>query len=143
MTDRVSLIAIVVLTALVTACGSDTPTAPTPPPPPPLADVHFIGALRADYCEFPYTCSIAAEQRRDLVFSGMLINGGPDCAANIRGVTYLFDAKKAEIGIQQWTIENRIRPAEQVIYQGCCFLSSVWAATVTYRTDVFFDAVRC
>lgn len=112
------------------ACGGDTPTAPAPPPP--VANVRALANL-----SFP-SCGLGG-----CTYQGLIINDGPDCATNVRGVTHLFDSDRTEIEAQQWSVPNRMRLAEQVLYSGCCFRQSNANAPGTYRTDVFFDAVKC
>ncbi len=121
--------------ALSLACGgSDTPTAPSPPvQPPPVADVHAIGQLSF------VDCTLTACR-----FQGTIINGGPNCARDVRGITRILDAKGVELESQQWTIPNTMRQAEQVLYAGCCFtVAALNASGSTYRTEVFSTPLRC
>lgn len=125
--------------ALLVACvgcggGTTTPAAPSPAAPVLRASVRAVGALSFSPCTTLLGCT----------FQGGVINDGPDCATNVRGVTHLFGASGAEIEQRQWTIVLfRLRAAEQALYNDCCFTNASATAQRSYRTDVFFDAVKC
>ena len=119
--------------AAVTSCAGSIPTEATSPPTTPSTTVHAIGNLSFD--------SYAAGS--DCKFQGLVINDGPECASNVRGVTHLFDASRKEIESRQWELAGRIRPAEQRPFSGCCFSTRAVNAQVTSRTDVSFEVLPC
>lgn len=131
---RASVPFLIALSAAV--CGS-TLTEPTPPAAgggtqSPSANVHATGNLSFSNCPSDGRCT----------YEGQVVNDGPDCASNVRGVTHLFDASGKEIEKQQWEILGRVRRG-QTAYTGCCFSQPAVNAYRTYRTDVTFEPLAC
>jgi hypothetical protein len=121
-----------IVVLMLSGCGSDQPTPAPTPLPPPSADVHQIGDLN-----FPSCTSVSC------TYQGTIINAGPHCAQNVRGVTHLFASNGTELESQQWSVPNTLRLAEQVIYSGCCFTRRTLEQPGTYRSDVFATPIRC
>jgi hypothetical protein len=76
-------------------------------------------------------------------FEGAVVNDGPGCVSNVRGVTHLLDASGKEIESQPWTIDGRVRPGQQAPFTGCCFSAAAKDAQTTHRTEVTFTPIQC
>jgi hypothetical protein len=131
---RASVAYLIALAAVV--CGSSV-TQPTPAAAhggtqSPSANVHATGDLNFANCTADGGCS----------YEGQIVNDGPDCASNVRGVTHLFDASGKEIEAQRWEILGRVRRGN-TSYNGCCFSQAAVNAHRTYRTDVTFEPLPC
>lgn len=130
------LIRALTLLAVCVGCSGNTatPAAPTSSAPVLRANVRAVGSLSFSPCTTTLGCT----------FQGGVVNDGPDCATNIRGVTHLFGANGVELEQRQWTIVLfRLRAAEQALYNDCCFTNASATAQRSYRTDVFSDAAKC
>ena len=124
--------------ALSSACSGETLTAPmntttATTSGAPSASVRALSNLSFTSCTSDGNCS----------FEGQILNDGPDCAKNVRGVTHLLDASGTEIEQRQWTVVGRVRPGLPEAFSGCCFSSNAVSAQRGSRTEVFFEPLLC
>jgi hypothetical protein len=121
----------VFLAVVVSACGSNTPTAPssttTPAPvPAPMAAANIVlpagAGLSVPGCDANRRMAalMGLSTATCFQFNGTLRNSGSGCAANVRGTTTIAaePGMNRIIGSAGWSYSGMVRPNEQFSYSG-------------------------
>lgn len=123
----------IVLSSTAAGCGEETPAEPETTVTP--ANIVASGPWSWERCGS--TCEFRGEAR----------NTGMGCAADIRGVTRLYDSQGDQIGgAISWRgafLPDLVRPNEAFVYRTNTVASSVKDATQTYQSEAFWTNVRC
>jgi hypothetical protein len=117
--------------AVLSACGSNAPTAPssttTPAPvPAPIAAANIVlpagAGLSVPGCDANRRMAalMGLPSATCFQFNGILRNSGSGCAANVRGTTrtYADPGMSRIIGSAGWSYSSMVRPNEQFSYSG-------------------------
>ena len=74
---------------------------------------------------------------------GTIVNDGPSCVSNVKGVTHLLDTGGKEIEAQSWTINGRVRPDAPKTYRACCFTANAKDRYASFHVDITFQTIDC